>query len=284
MAFALDADAPLPSTLRDTAGAELARAIARLHQPGAKDVHEARKSLKKLRAWARLVRPALGDEHYRVINALLRDAARELSQTRDAAVAAQTLLRLRRGRHLSADHYARLKPLLAPPLKTTPSPTAARHARRLLKAATLYVDDAALPPDDGALRAAHRRARQRCARLYRQCLADPDAEHLHRWRKHIKYLGYQCALLAPRDPAVGQEIPALKALGELLGLHHDIHTLGLRLDQLAPADIDELLRLHARQLFAQQCVTLGERALAQAAPLFERPRRTARADKPRRRR
>src|SRR5687768_16074016 len=54
-------------------------------------VHEARKDMKKLRATLKLVRPVLGDETYRRENGRFRDAARALSDVRDAQVRAQTL-------------------------------------------------------------------------------------------------------------------------------------------------------------------------------------------------
>ena len=48
-------------------------------------IHDARKRCKRLRAVFRLVRPAMGDRRYRSLDQSVRDAARELSTTRDAA-------------------------------------------------------------------------------------------------------------------------------------------------------------------------------------------------------
>ncbi|WP_462330243.1 CHAD domain-containing protein [Thiohalocapsa halophila] len=62
-------------------------------QPRETTVHEARKSMKKLRGLLRLVRPAV-PELYRTENAALRDAAAELSALRDADVALETFDRV----------------------------------------------------------------------------------------------------------------------------------------------------------------------------------------------
>jgi CHAD domain-containing protein len=57
-------------------------------------VHSARKELKKARATLQLLRDALGDVVYKRENAALRDAARPLSEVRDAKVLLDTLVRL----------------------------------------------------------------------------------------------------------------------------------------------------------------------------------------------
>ena len=57
-------------------------------------VHAARKELKKARATLRLLRDSLGDSTYKQENAVLRDAARPLSEVRDARVLLDTLDKL----------------------------------------------------------------------------------------------------------------------------------------------------------------------------------------------
>src|SRR5262245_41791210 len=49
-------------------------------------VHEARKSLKKVRAALRLVRPVIGEKAYRRENTCFRDAGRPLTEVRDARI------------------------------------------------------------------------------------------------------------------------------------------------------------------------------------------------------
>src|SRR5947207_2716692 len=58
------------------------------------DVHDARKRLKKARALLRLLRPALGAPVYRRENGSIRDAARPLTDMRDAKILVETLDKL----------------------------------------------------------------------------------------------------------------------------------------------------------------------------------------------
>jgi CHAD domain-containing protein len=58
------------------------------------DVHTARKALKKARAWLRLLRAGTGQRTFREQNRALRDAARPLSEGRDAQVLIDTLHKL----------------------------------------------------------------------------------------------------------------------------------------------------------------------------------------------
>jgi CHAD domain-containing protein len=65
-------------------------------QKGHRDeaVHEVRKSFNKIRAVLRLVRPAIGDKSYRRENTCFRDAARPVTEVRDARILIETLDKL----------------------------------------------------------------------------------------------------------------------------------------------------------------------------------------------
>jgi hypothetical protein len=76
--------------IRRVARGQLELASNRLTDSGRKEIgeaiHEARKSLKRLRAVVRLARDPLGDDTYRHENRTFRDAGRKLSDVRDAQV------------------------------------------------------------------------------------------------------------------------------------------------------------------------------------------------------
>src|SRR5262245_12474922 len=95
MAFALQADESLRKGLRRIARKELEAVQEHVAGPshGSRDaaVHEARKSFKKVRAILRLVRPAIGERSYRYENTAFRDAARPLTEVRDAKILVETL-------------------------------------------------------------------------------------------------------------------------------------------------------------------------------------------------
>src|SRR5215475_4270728 len=60
-------------------------------EPRDEAVHEARKAFKKIRAVLRLVRPAIGETAFREENTCFRDAARPLTEVRDAKILIETL-------------------------------------------------------------------------------------------------------------------------------------------------------------------------------------------------
>src|SRR5665811_762772 len=86
--FTLGVDEPLSAGLRRLSLDEFDRAIGGLTQGSDLDqaVHEARKSMKRLRALLRLIRDTLGENVYRFENDLLRDAGRLIGPVRDSAV------------------------------------------------------------------------------------------------------------------------------------------------------------------------------------------------------
>ena len=268
MAFALDPDAPVHLGLRTVALDECERALERLKRSGAVDIHEARKSLKRLRAWSRLLRPHLGPQQ-QLLKALLRDSARALAGRRDADVARQTLLGLRRGRRLDAAQYAQLLQVIVA-AEPDPQQLAAANAdaRRLLKAAQVYLlklDLAALT-DETLLRALGD-SRSRCRQHWQRVRRALTAEALHDWRKTVKHLATQTTLLATRLPGIDADVPALKALGEVLGRHHDHAELGRRLGAGALRG-QELLPLRVRDALLARRQRLEREALAKGAALF----------------
>jgi CHAD domain-containing protein len=95
--FSLHAHQRLASGLRDTTLEQFDQVIAALAEPGDLDraVHEARKAMKRIRALLRLVRPVIGDDVYRVENAILRDTARIIAPIRDGRVMVDTVSDLR---------------------------------------------------------------------------------------------------------------------------------------------------------------------------------------------
>ena len=64
------------------------------HHPSAEDIHSSRKSLKKARGWLRLFKAGISTKSFREHNRALRDAARPLSEGRDAQILLATLNQL----------------------------------------------------------------------------------------------------------------------------------------------------------------------------------------------
>src|SRR5262249_43493939 len=98
MSFQLRPEEALRKSLRRIVRRQMDAVLEELAAapPGPRDeaVHEARKSLKKIRAVLRLVRPAVGEKCYRRENTCFRDAGRPLTEVRDARILLETLDKL----------------------------------------------------------------------------------------------------------------------------------------------------------------------------------------------
>ena len=249
---------------------EVERALEHLRQgsaPRAKEasandaVHEVRKCFKRVRAGLRLLRDELGDDLYHEENWCFRDAARPLTEVRDAVMLIETL--------------DQLTPDLA-------DKAAARHVREALVANQVDVSRRVLIDDqafhavtDMATRALARLADWRMQRdgwaalesglrrVYREghralslALEQPSVENLHEWRKQSKYHWHHLQLIEPALASKEGELP------------DDVHTL----TQLLGEDHD---RAVLQQTLATDPLSYGgQRALANLFALIERQRAT----------
>jgi len=277
MAYAIrTSDKSLRAALRRIAADELSGAIDALNDPAPEalhdGVHSARKTCKKLRALARLVRPGFAD--YAAVNAALRDAARPLSGMRDAAVFVETFDSLAASAPKTLDHD-RLVPLraaLTHARPDDPGDTAREIAtfrarlsaiRAEAKRWTLKGKDADIVHD--GLEAAFGHARS----ALKEAVKDPDGEPMHDLRKRVKVHWYHARLLSPVWPAmIGPHRDIAGQLGETLGQHHDLIAFADRLESgdlpetsvrlIRPLMHDKKARLE-REVFASARLLLAEK-------------------------
>ena len=230
-------------------------------------VHETRKSLKRLRALARLIEGELGEEQFVREDALLRDAGLRLAGARDAEVMVSTL----DGLLAAHPKLARRRGVVKLRVKlVTERQEAARRASAdaLARAEVLgelrglrgRVAGWSLPRREGigalepGLRSIYHQGARRRRRAARG--RGHKGRAMHEWRKRVKDLRYVVEILDPRDlgsvrkrrrragrpPGRGDqgEIRRLARradeLGELLGEDHDLWLLAQRLKQGPPAD------------------------------------------------
>lgn len=227
------ADSPLPRALQRPALAELDSALKHLtHQPTRVDIHEARKSCKRVRAWIRLLRDDVGPDA-EAARILVRDAGRALSVRRDLEVAMSTMRRLRGSRVLPSSQWRGLESAVRKGMQRR-SRGGEHRAIDLLRAARRMIEQ--WPNDDltpdrvlKALRRGYKRARKGWTR----CSSRSPATALHEWRKRTKMHYYQSVLLSRRWKALdGQRALSLDVLSEMLGRHHDLEVLRLALGTL----------------------------------------------------
>jgi CHAD domain-containing protein len=234
-----------------------ARPIIMLDDPH-EAVHEARRTAKELRGLLRLVRPAIGPIFTR-LNAHLRDGARRLSESRDAAAIIESI----------DEHLA---PQARGPVERTAVGVMRRRvlAQRQALDATwlrrtaleLLEEMEAIPdilrglqldrPEADAIAAGVTRSYRRGLRAMRRALKDDDPAIWHEWRKRAKYHRYHTELLLDTDPDVMREHrKACKDLADALGADHDLVVLEAFVDTpggpLGPVGRGVLRRLIRRQ-------------------------------------
>ncbi len=215
---------------------EALRAMAPGRPARGKAIHDARKRLKKARAALRLVRDVLGDDEYRHENAALRDAARPLSEVRDADVLIATLDALVRRR---TPIERRVLQVMRRRLMTDRRALRRRsydqdalgEARKQVRSARKRT--ARWPRRGGwsilgpGLARVYRAGREGCAAARR----DASDENLHECRKQTKYLWHQLQLLECVHPGRMTRLQErAHALSDRLGDDHDLAILRDKLE------------------------------------------------------
>lgn len=298
MSYRIEPGAALDAETRRIAAEQLEKAAAELSSASTDEarheaVHDVRKRLKKLRALLRLVRPGNG-RVYRAENARLRDAARALSAVRDRTALIESL-----------DALAPHIPVTLAEKSVRPALAAVREgleARRrdavaaegdlsgkidatlvVLGAAREAIDAIAFPKplkgaaDIAATGYALTYARARDA--LKACKPSGGTpEHRHELRRHVKYLGFHLALLAPLWPeALAPMRAAASMIADDLGLDHDYALLDAEL----AAEGEDALASPAHcalvgALIAARQAELQSAALASAARLLAEKLKAAR--------
>jgi CHAD domain-containing protein len=235
--FRLAPDEGAADGLRRIARGQIELASDRLESGDdvAEAVHEARKSLKRLRAVVRLARDPLGDEIYRSENRAYRDTGRELSAARDAQVLGETLDALidRYRREIDDDAFAGLREAIAADAKAAHERIAAdagavEEVRAGLGAARDRVATWPLPEDEDAsvLAPGFERIYKRGRRALKAARQDPSDESMHELRKRAKDLWHAAQILRPVSPRRMKRLARrAHTLSDLLGDDHDLAVL-----------------------------------------------------------
>jgi CHAD domain-containing protein len=237
MSYELRDDEALADGIQRICRDEIAKAIGIVSgtcQTDDTPVHQTRKYLKRARAALRLVRKEIGRSLFRQQDHWLRDAARLISEVRDAEVRLETVrqlqsIRPRRGRA----PYRKLEQMLTLELENFLAAFAEWQGQALpiLEQAQAAVDHWPLHGFDArqlcrSVQASYKRARSCLAEARR----NSSPECFHSFRAEAKVLAYQLRILRPVNPVVLKNLAEeLKAIGDLLGRSHDLTFLGERL-------------------------------------------------------
>jgi CHAD domain-containing protein len=241
MAFALKADESAAKGVKRLVRKQVASAVEGLtKRSGGKQeeaVHDARKRFKKVRALLRLVRPELGEKVYKRENARFRDAARPLSEVRDARVLVEALDALVE-RSDDGESFgpvrkalqARQRVIRRRVLKDEQAPAqvveAVEEARQRLKGWAIGRKGWA------ALAKGLKRVYKAGRDAFDAALAEPSVENLHEWRKQVKYLWHQLQVLGPTWPELMEGLGnQAHRLSDHLGDDHDLAVLRQLIEQ-----------------------------------------------------
>jgi CHAD domain-containing protein len=231
MAYRLEKGEPVPDGLKRIVRDEIDSAVGLLRgkRKASRDeaIHEARKSIKKVRAILKLVRAELG-ELYTPENAELRDIARKLSGFRDAAAMIETFRDLKRS-YAESIAPARLSSFGTALARAKKQAAASADFRNVLTEAESALrrigENAATWPlkTDGfgaiqpGLKETYRRGRKALVRAR----TDPSPENYHELRKRAKDLLYQGRVLGIEK----DDEKSLKDLETSLGDDHNLALL-----------------------------------------------------------
>ena len=247
-------------------------------------VHGVRKRLKKGRADLRLLRKALGSQTYAYENAALRDAARPLTAVRDARALMDTLdtlvehsgvqahaLDLDRVRQALRDEYCEVRQRVLDEGNTLELLEASLRAVRA-RAKRWPIGRRGWSVLGAGLKRVYRNGRD----AFAVAQDDPSQEHLHEWRKQVKYLWHQLQVLQPIQ--LGQ-LTALAdqahALADALGDDHDLVLLSHKFleepdrfaDRATMHTLADLIA-HRRALLQEQAMILGHHLYEEKPRIF----------------
>jgi len=222
---------PLAREIRNVARGQI-DAVCRVLE-GSEDscraVHEARKSLKKLRAILRLVASEFSREQYQLEKRAYQEAARLLAPLRDAEVRVLTLDTLIQGAELDPADFAQLRgELQADTERLAHRLTRPKHrAVEILRTARRRIPRWPVrhlewKPLEREIRRTYQKGRK-ALRRYQQ---EPTPECFHAWRKRVKELWYHLRITEKFLPeAVTKAIAPCEKIGELAGEAQDLAVL-----------------------------------------------------------
>ncbi len=263
---------------------EAAALIAALKATGNDGVHAARKRCKMLRALLELLDGAAEKRACAKADESLEKIARALAPVRDAEVRLQTLEGLLTGAGArSPQRFAGARSLLqaqaASARRLSLTPADLRDVAALVRTGqerllALQLDRKGWDALGPGLTRTYRRGR----RSFEKGLGDPSPENRHQWRTRVKLLWYHVRLLHGCQPKkLGTLEAKLAALGETLGIEHDLATLRQHLAQhgrrhRSPAAFDGVIDLiDKRRTFLRRTAdALGRKLYAEKAGDFAR--------------
>jgi CHAD domain-containing protein len=240
-------------------------------KPTGSRIHAARQQIKRARATLRLLRESIDAEHFRQEDTTLRQAAQQLNDVRDSEVVLRVFSRLRR-EIKAGPRRPNLQPLhkLLLEERRNATTTAAREhlaaARTLLLQAKERTREWRVENDQRLLTKAMQRTYRKGRDCYRAASASGTDEHLHAWRRQVKYSAYQLEALGSLAPArMTRRLRRCTKLAKVLGRDHDLLMLHQR---ACDADLDAASSVRLDRVIKRERSALQRRALQLGRRLY----------------
>lgn len=229
MSYRIEKGESLAAALGRITAEEMNSAQRELGQNGGRDgasIHNARKSIKRLRALLRSLRVVFPKKLFRAENQRLAEAGRKISPVRDLHIQLRTLGKLKdAGGGASVrmrKHLLRQQASLERKV-----PVLRKAVRQMLEESRGTIEtwplDKTTPK---ALAAGLTRTYKQGLSAYKNARKDPTPEKLHEWRKKAKALGYGFELVEGFLPKkLLKALECCQKLGDELGDDHDLFVL-----------------------------------------------------------
>ncbi|XSG83342.1 MAG: CHAD domain-containing protein [Methyloligella sp. ZOD6] len=232
MGYSLDPALPVTHSVRQVALSELDSARSWLTDPDIHTgIHNARKSLKRLRSLLRLIESGVPEPLFDHLRARLRDIGKELAPARDAQALMETLEKLGRKspKLTDGDMYGQMRTWLEGRLGrlgangTDPVAKAVEDLDRLRPT---FAKLSVFPDDFETLREGAIKEYRAAREAFREAYKDKSDEAFHEWRKHVQRHWRQLQLLTPCWPeTLGARAEHVHTLAKMLGDDHDLANL-----------------------------------------------------------
>jgi CHAD domain-containing protein len=201
-------------------------------------LHRFRTTIKRLRAWLRLIRPAVASDFFDRENKRLKTAAGLLAGTRDSEVARETLKALPVSHQPAREAMNAVLPGLnqraerAKAHKANLNEVKARLEQTVQRLRHLQFSGTDQEVISSDIQIVYKQGRRRM----KDAIRTGEGSAYHRWRIRAKHLYYNLQFLEPIWPKqLHRIISRLSKLQERLGLDHDLMVLRAELTKMPEA-------------------------------------------------
>jgi CHAD domain-containing protein len=253
-----------------------ARTLLGAPKPSGTQIHAARQELKRARAALRLLRESIDAVEFRQGDAMLREAAHQLNDVRDCEVVLRVLSRLQDVLK-DESHRPDLRPLRTQLLQERRAASAKALRAPLTTAKTLLLQAKetsrgwSVANDLELLTRAMQRTYRQGRACFHAAAEAPTDDHLHAWRRQVKYSAYQLEALGSLAPGrMRKRLRRCARLAKVLGRDHDLLLLK---DRIAAVPLDATSKQQASAAIRRERRDLQRRALRLGKRLYRaRPR------------